>query len=184
MLPVREVKRIWSKGWLLVVLVLTAGCLPGQIGSVETVVPTAVVGETAVPATETAPAIPTIATAVATTSTPMPQGTQTQPDPIRIELATGATSETITGPLDGQNQVHYIFWAEMGQTISLNVTSPNNGVLFHLQGVDDGQAYKHLLDGQSEWQGVLPQAQDYLLVLDAVGGPTTYTVYLSIRAKS
>ena len=111
------------------------------------------------------------------------QHTQAQPAATRIQFAPGATSDIITGSTNGENQVHFVLSAAAGQTMVINVTSPNNGVLFHLQGLNDGQVYKHLLDGELSWQGVLPQAQDYLLVLDAVGGATTYTIYVSISEQ-
>lgn len=108
------------------------------------------------------------------------QHTQTRSAATRIQFVPGATSETITGSMDGENQVNYVLAAAAGQTMVISVTSPNDGVLFHLQGLGDGHVYKHLLDGELSWQGVLPQAQDYLLVLDAVGGATTYTLTVSI----
>lgn len=108
------------------------------------------------------------------------QFTQPEPGASRVQFAPGTTSTTISGSLDGQSQVRYVLWAATGQTMVVEVSSPNNGVLFHLQGLHDGQVYKHLLDGESKWQGELPLAQDYLLVLDSVGGPTTYTATISI----
>jgi hypothetical protein len=53
-------------------------------------------------------------------------------------------------------------------------------VLFHVQGASDDQVYKHLLDGELSWLGVLPLAQDYLVTLDAVDGTTSYTMHVSI----
>jgi len=108
------------------------------------------------------------------------QHTQARSEATRVQFAPGATSETITGSMDGENQVSYVLEAAAGQTMVITITSPNNSVLSHLQGLNDGQVYKHLLDGELGWQGVVPQTQDYLLVLDAVGGATTFTIYVSI----
>jgi hypothetical protein len=41
--------------------------------------------------------------------------------------------------------------------------------LFHLHGQADGVDYKHLLDGEMSWQGMLPISQAYVLTLDALG---------------
>jgi hypothetical protein len=62
----------------------------------------------------------------------------------------------------------------------VSVTSPNDSVLFHINGVQDNEVYKHLLDGRSDWLSVLPISQDYLITLDAVGGATSYTLDVAI----
>jgi hypothetical protein len=103
-----------------------------------------------------------------------------QPEPVRVQFAAGTSSATLQGTLDGETQARYVLWAAAGQTMSVDVTSPNNSVLFHVQGVRDGQVYKYLLDGELSWLGVLPLAQDYLITLDAVGGTTSYTMHVSI----
>lgn len=108
------------------------------------------------------------------------QYTEPQPDATRFQFAPGATSGTITGSVEGPADIRYLLRAEAGQTMVVKVTDPAGGVLFHLQGMSDGQIYKHLLDGESSWQGVLPQTQDYLLALNVSGGTTTYSVYVSI----
>jgi hypothetical protein len=105
---------------------------------------------------------------------------QCQPQPVRIQFAPGTSSTTRQGTLDGETQARYVLWAAAGQKMAVSVTSPNNGVLFHVQGVSDGQVYKHLLDGEMSWEGTLSLSQDYLITLDAVGGTTNYTLALSV----
>lgn len=101
--------------------------------------------------------------------------------PVRIQFAPGATSATLTGEIVGEQFTQYLLWAAAGQTMSVTVTAPNDNVLFHIDGVADGQVYKHLLDGQVSWQGTLTVSQDYRLTLDQVGDTATYTLYVSIE---
>jgi|GEM_PF-886660 len=108
------------------------------------------------------------------------QYTQPEPGATRLQFAPGATSETLTGTIDGQTQIRYVLRAAAGQTMVVQVSSSNDSVLFHLQGLHDGQVYKHLLNGESSWQGKLSQTQDYLLALNGAGETTTYSVYISI----
>jgi uncharacterized protein YgiM (DUF1202 family) len=103
-----------------------------------------------------------------------------EPAPERIQFESGASSTTLQGTLDGEIQDQYLLWAAAGQTMAVTVTSPNTSVLFHIEGVQDGEVYKHLLDGELSWQGILPLSQDYLVTLDAVGGETSYTLDVSI----
>jgi hypothetical protein len=106
------------------------------------------------------------------------------PAPVRIQFAPGASSATRQGTLDGETQARYLLWAAAGQTMTVSVSSPNDSVLFHIQGVEDNQVYKHLLDGELSWLGVLTVTQDYLITLDAVGGATDYTLDVAITTAT
>ncbi|HSM58943.1 MAG TPA: SH3 domain-containing protein [Candidatus Sulfomarinibacteraceae bacterium] len=106
--------------------------------------------------------------------------TKPQPDAARIQFAPGATSATIDGSMQGTDQVHYVFRAAAGQFMTVAVESPGDSVLFQIQGLADGQIYKGMLSGETHWQGVSGQAQDYLLALNAVGDSAAYTIHLSI----
>lgn len=185
--------------WRLVLLAviggLLAGCLPGPSANqtprpdplpatppvTVVVTPTMAAAATATAgpsATPQPPATPE------PTSTPQPPATPEPPDtsqPEQIRFAPGATSAIVTDVMPGQSQKIYLLWAEAGQTISVSVTSPDVSVLFHMHGRDDGAVYKHLLDGEMSWQGVLPLSQDYVLTLDALGdGMRSYTIEVSL----
>lgn len=101
-------------------------------------------------------------------------------EPLRIKFPAGASAVTIEGSFSGQARARYLFWAAAGQEVTLLVTSLQNSVLFHLEGVQDGQVYKHLLDGENSWQGTLTMSQDYLLTIDNSDMPAQYTIELSI----
>lgn len=103
-----------------------------------------------------------------------------QPEPTRIEFAPGTSSAAFESQLTGQNQDRYLLWAAAGQTMSVEIVSTTNNVLFHIEGVSDGQVYKHLLDGESSWQGNLSLSQDYLITVDKVGDTATYTLHVSV----
>lgn len=106
----------------------------------------------------------------------MPDG----PQPERIQFAPGATSATISTRLPGHAQTWYVLWAAAGQTITINVSADNNSVLSHLQGKEDGVDYKHMLNGETFWQGTLPVSQDYLLTLDNGGEATDVVIEIAI----
>lgn len=105
---------------------------------------------------------------------------QDEPAPIRIQFPAGDTGVSIQGQLASQVQAVYLFRASAGQTATLALTSAENSILFHLEGESDGVVYKHLLDGNSSWEGELGQTQDYRLTLDNTGPAATYTLELSI----
>jgi hypothetical protein len=105
--------------------------------------------------------------------------TKPQPDAARIQFPAGATSQTVSSTMFGADQINYVFAAGAGQTITIDVT-PSDRMLLHVQGLRDGKTYKHLLSGGSSWQGVSPQAQDYLLALNAIGDSVSYTIRISV----
>lgn len=105
--------------------------------------------------------------------------TKPQPDAARIQFPAGATSQTVSSTMSGADQINYVFAAGAGQTITIDVT-PSDRMLLHVQGLRDGKTYKHLLSGGSSWQGVSPQAQDYLLALNAIGDSVSYTIRISV----
>ena len=71
-------------------------------------------------------------------------GNQAQEQPIRIQFAPGATSATVEGKLTyNGEQVKYVFGAQAGQQMTLNVTSSPDGfyvneVITFVNGETDG----------------------------------------------
>jgi hypothetical protein len=100
---------------------------------------------------------------------------------VRIEFAPGTTSATLIGQVIVGNPAEFLLWAAAGQKMTVRVSSPGEGVLMHIEGVSDGQVYKHMLDGKFSWEGILTTSQDYRVSLDGVGGElATYTLEVSI----
>ncbi|MDT8305524.1 MAG: hypothetical protein RRC07_06275, partial [Anaerolineae bacterium] len=105
-----------------------------------------------------------------------------QSGPLRLELPAGTSSQMIEGKMPAAAQIAFVFWAGGGQVATIRVSSPENSVLFHLEGTGNGQVYKQLLDGESEWESTLDRDQEYLLTLDNVGpAAATYTVELGLQ---
>lgn len=106
------------------------------------------------------------------------------PDPGQPKWLTfppGDNSLTIKGSMPGQTQQVYLLPLIAGQPVQISITSPENSILFHLHGQEDGIVYKHLLDGEMSWQGILPISQAYVLTLDALGDqPSSYTLSVSL----
>lgn len=100
--------------------------------------------------------------------------------PQRVQFAPGATSATVEVQIPAHAQTWLVLWAAAEQTMSINVAAENNSVLFHLQGKEDGVDYKHMLDGNSFWQGKLSVSQDYLLTLDNGSSATSVIIDVSI----
>jgi MFS family permease len=175
--------------FLLLLGLLLAACLPGPPGSqppppgrpTHTPAATAIASPTAAgTATATATVTPILTAETTATIAPAPEPAGTgEAEEIRLTL--GGTSTIISGTLSGHSQKVYLLWVEAGQTLSIRVTSPDVSVLFHLHGRDDGEVYKHLLDGELSWQDRLPVSQYYVLTLDAIGeGDRPYTIDISL----
>jgi hypothetical protein len=105
----------------------------------------------------------------------------------RIRFAPGATSATVSSPLErlGPGGVEmvggYVVRALAGQTMTVSITSAGGDVLLTIVGAD-GVPLKRYVDGSSEWEGVLPTTQDYLLQAISAGGSTQFTLSVEISA--
>jgi MFS family permease len=166
---------LWRLVGLVGITLLLSGCLAAITEPDESASPTP-------PATAVSSPIPAAPTATPTV-VPEPTATAT-PDPVQPERLTfppGSSTLTRTGEMAGQTQKIYLLAATAGQVVQISVTTPDNSVLFHLHGQADGVDYKHLLDGEMSWQGLLPIAQDYVLTLDALGdGERSYILAVTL----
>jgi hypothetical protein len=181
---------------LLVLALLVTGCLPAVAGyqpapvvvgtnrTTETTEATPTLAERAIP-TPTAAVVATTPLPAAPEAMITPESSAVQPEqPERITFPPETDLVTINGSMPGQTQKVYLLWAEGGQVAGINLTSSDTSVLFHLHGQADGVVYKHLLDGEMAWQGVLPVSQDYVLTLDALGEGSSYTVEVQFFTDS
>jgi MFS family permease len=185
---------LWRLLPLMIMGLLITGCLPIVSGYQPTVTVTAnapLVTAVASPTlAATATSTPTAVPAATTTSEPSPAtttptATAQAEQSERITFSPGSSSITVNGIMPGQSQKVYLLWAAGGQTANISLSSPDTSILFHLHGQADGVVYKHLLDGEMTWQGVLPVSQDYVLTLDALGeGSRSYTLDVHIFTDS
>lgn len=116
-------------------------------------------------------------TATPTTAVP-PTG-----QPTRINFAPGATSTTVSGSTNANSTAEYVLRAATGQTMTVNIASPNNDVLLTVVS-PTGVPLKRYVDGSSFWTGTLPETGDYNLKAVAVGGATSYTLEVSVVTPS
>jgi hypothetical protein len=98
----------------------------------------------------------------------------------RISFAPGAVSATVGGPIAGGTVQQYVLRAKAGQTMNVTVSSPTGDVALGVQGVTDGVIYQGYQQSYSDWSGVLPANQDYLLSVYATGGNTSYSMVVTV----
>lgn len=143
------------------------------------VVPTA----TQVPSEPTATSAPT---QVPATATPLPTAVSTAALPSqaqRIQFVSGADSATVAGELDSGGSVSYVLKVNAGQTMNVQVWSPNSDVYLSVIGSDTVV----LLDGatkQTQWVGIVNTTGDYYLTAVASDGRTSYSITVVIPAVS
>ena len=174
-------------GLLLVLTLLLAGCdVNINIGTAPgTPTPPGPVP----PATDTAvPAGPTLqapsATPPAPSPTPLPptapaDTTPEEPQPQRIQFASGATSATVTGSVEAYGDVLYVLRALAGQTMTVELASPAADVVLEIWG-KDGQPLLRHVTGQTSWSGVLYATQDYFIKVVSFGSAVDYTLRVTI----
>lgn len=101
--------------------------------------------------------------------------------PQRITFAPGAISATIEGDVAAHESDDYILAAQAGQTMTVNITSPNSNVLLTLVGADGIPLTNGLMSGATGWQGQLPVTQDYTVRAIGTLEPATYTLTVTIE---
>lgn len=88
----------------------------------------------------------------------------------RIKFRRGTSSTTVSGRLGRAGVKHYVLGASRGQVLTATLSSDNGHVDFTQGSVHDTQ-YSHVV----EYDG------DVDLVIDNHGGPTNYTLTVSIQ---
>ncbi|MCB0106650.1 MAG: META domain-containing protein, partial [Caldilineaceae bacterium] len=98
----------------------------------------------------------------------------------RINFGPGETSANVDGSLAAGARDYYVLYAEEGQAMSIELTSPNNDVLLAVVGAD-GTPYKRYQNGPPSWSFTLSATQDYYIEAVAVGPATDYTLRVWIE---
>jgi hypothetical protein len=129
----------------------------------------------------TATPLAVTATPVSPTNTPVPTEAvvptaTTAPNAVRIQFASGATASTVSGELDTGQVARYVLQASAGQTMSIDVWSPNGDVYLEVTGASDGKLFLSATAKATEWSGVLDSTQDYYLTAVAGDGRTSYSL--------
>jgi hypothetical protein len=192
---------------LLLVLILSACKLPAPGGSVPTGATATAGGESAGAATTTpnsaaltqsapekpqpsptpnslpavtatpVPATPTLAQPAAT-ATAQPQAANPQAQ--RVSFEAGSDTATYNSVLNQGQTLTYVVAGKKGQTMQLDVWSPNGDVYLGMSGASSGQVFVSASDKKITWGGVLPQDQDYYVGVTAGGGQTSYTLTIRV----
>jgi hypothetical protein len=197
MCRVKTARRVLLSFSLLLTLLLT-GCDVninlGTGGPTDTpAVPPPPASATSLPATLTpvppVPTAPPASTTVAATAapptstpsppTPVPPTSPTEPEPERIQFASGATSATVTGHVAAYGAQVYVLRALEGQTMTADLLSPATDVLLEIWG-KDGTVLKRHVDGETSWAGTLTKTQDYFIKVVSFGSAVNYTLTVSI----
>jgi hypothetical protein len=101
--------------------------------------------------------------------------------PQRITFDPGAISATVEGDVAAHVSDDYILAAQAGQTMTVNITSPNSNVLLTIVGADGIPLSNGLMSGATAWQGELPATQDYTLRAIGTLEPASYTLTVTIE---
>jgi hypothetical protein len=100
--------------------------------------------------------------------------------PVRIRFAPGATTAQVTGSLDAGQSRHYVLRALGGQTMTLNTASTRGEVRLVVYGAD-GTVLQSGMGELTDFEGVLPSTQDYLIAVQAgPDSPAAYTLFITI----
>ena len=128
------------------------------------------------PTTAASPtAAPTIAIA------PEPTGGSSGAEPIRIEFPAGGTAGSYTGRLEPFAAQQYIFWAQAGQMVHIELHSAQETAGFSFYGIVDGQPLKRVENETATWAGMLRFTQDFMITVHTRELAEEYTLTLTIE---
>lgn len=86
--------------------------------------------------------------------------------PLRLSVPAGETGTSRTTIVDAYATDVYLVRAVAGQTMQVQVSSPESIVNIGVSGYNSGVVLKSLANPARAWSGVLPSSQDYLIVVE------------------
>jgi len=102
--------------------------------------------------------------------------------PIRLNFESGGNLASARGELGGGAVHRYLFKANAGQVMSVDVWSPNGDVYLGINS-SDGQELLSTTAKAYRWTGAAPTSQDYLFTLTASGGTTSFSIDVVVTAE-
>jgi len=93
-------------------------------------------------------------------ATESPTPTSPVVDVVRIQFASGTTSETLDGHLRPDEVERYALRALAGQIMHVHITSPEDSVRLRVE-APSGAPVESQAEGETFWRGTLPVTQDY-----------------------
>ena len=111
---------------------------------------------------------------------PPQPGPGPEPPTKRIIFAPGSVSAIEQGTVDPSSFMRYLAAAMAGQTMTVDVSSPQGDVVLVIWGAD-GTVLLSDHAGATSWSGVLPASQDYIIDVKPMGvAPTIFTLQVTI----
>ena len=98
----------------------------------------------------------------------------------RIDLSAGMASTILTESVAAKEVAHYLLNGERGQTLHVSLDAVPSGAYFSIYGIQDRQAYKPLGSESTEWSGILPSDQDYLISVATADTKADYAIFLEL----
>ncbi len=95
----------------------------------------------------------------------------------RIRFARGRTSTVLKGTVSAGKEVGYSLDARSGQTMSVHLVSRNSHARFELYGLKGTT----LAEDANDWQGKLPENNEYEIIISTSDRMTNYTLEVTIR---
>lgn len=105
-----------------------------------------------------------------------------QPAATRIQFAQGATSAVVDGFLPAGTTADHVLRAMAGQEMQVLLWSPDESIFLAVLG-QDGTLFQNALFRQTQWSGVLPYTQDYILSAVSMSAGAPYALRVTIPAR-
>lgn len=96
----------------------------------------------------------------------------------RVQFSRGSSSATVKGKVSIALPDQYLIGARAGQTMSVQLTSPQKSVRFMVM---TSKTTNLLADNVRTWTGTLPETGDYHIIVDGDERGGTYTMTISIK---
>jgi hypothetical protein len=98
-------------------------------------------------------------------------------EPVEVQFAPGSNSTTLGNAVIRGTRDVYHLWAEAGQTMSLNISSPENNAVFDVLSPSDGVMRWEAISEEF----VLPETGTYQILVGGTRGNATYSLDVTIR---
>jgi hypothetical protein len=103
--------------------------------------------------------------------------------PSVIAFAPGATATSVQGNTGDSFVVSYVAHAEKGQTMLVNIDSPQSDVFLTIYGFQDGQPLIRSVMGSAQFRGTLPATQDYIIEAVRTGQPGDFNLQVTVPRR-
>lgn len=100
----------------------------------------------------------------------------------RVKFPRGASGVTLKGSVVRGDRDEYLLGAGKGQTMTVKITSVEDNAVFQIY-APNGRALEGADEGEDamEWNGTLPRAGDYRIVVGGTRGNASYSLSIEIE---